>query len=95
MTAGDDVGVVYPAELFDPATGTWSLQDTVIDTKWDIIIRGAAFYEDRYVKQDGVWLIEHTGYRRLFEEMLSRKDVPSLKLTASWWTTDGQSEIQA
>lgn len=77
------------------ATGTWSLQDTVIDTKWDIIIRGAAFYEDEYVKRDGVWLIQHTGYRRLFEEMLSRKDVPSLKLTASWWSTGGQSEIDA
>jgi hypothetical protein len=45
------------------------------------------------VKQDGRWLIQHTGYRRTYEEMLSRKDIPSLKLTASWWTTDGRSEI--
>jgi len=77
------------------ATGTWSLQDTVIDTRWDITIRGAAFYEDRYVKQDGAWKIQHTGYRRLFEEMESRKDQPNLKLTASWWSSDGKSEIGA
>jgi hypothetical protein len=64
------------------ARGTWSLQDTVIETQWDIMIRGAAFYHDEYVKQDGVWLIRHTGYERLFEETLSRKDIPSLKLTA-------------
>ena len=75
------------------ATGTWSLQDTVIDTQWDIIIRGAAFYEDTYSKADGTWRISHTGYKRLFEEMMSRKDIPSLKLTASWWSTGGMSEI--
>jgi len=77
------------------ASGRWSLQDTVIDTQWDIVIHGAAFYEDRYVKQDGHWRIQHTGYLRLFEEMYSRKDIPSLKLTASWWSTGGKSEIGA
>jgi hypothetical protein len=77
----------------DTASAVWALEDTVIDTQWQIIIRGAAFYTDEYVKQDGRWLIQHTGYRRTYEEMLSRKDIPSLKLTASWWTTDGRSEI--
>jgi len=75
------------------ALGTWALQDTVIDTQWEIVIRGAAFYEDEYVKQEGGWRIQHTGYKRLFEEMYSRKDIPSLKLTASWWSTGGRSEI--
>ena len=77
------------------ATGTWALEDTVIDTRFEITLRGAAFYEDRYVKQDGDWKIEHTGYTRSFEEMLSRKDIPSLKLTASAWSTGGRSEIDA
>jgi len=75
------------------ATGIWALQDVVIDVRWEITIRGAAFYEDQYVKQDGVWLISHTGYRRLYEEMESRKDKPELKLTASWWQSEGQSDI--
>lgn len=77
------------------ARGVWALEDTVVDTQWDIIIRGAAFYTDDYVKRDGRWLIQHTGYRRSYEEMHSRKDIPSLRLTASWWTTDGRSEIDA
>ena len=77
------------------AVGLWALEDTVIDTRFDIHIRGAAFYEDRYVKQDGRWLIQHTGYERTFEEMKSRKDTPSVKLTASAWSTGGQSEIDA
>ena len=77
------------------ATGTWALEDTVIETRFEITIRGAAFYEDRYVKQDDGWKIEHTGYTRSFEEMQSRKDMPGLKLTASAWSTGGRSEIDA
>jgi hypothetical protein len=67
----------------------------VIDTKWEITIRGAAFYTDDYVKEDGVWRIQHTGYKRTYEEIQPRKDVPGLKLTASWWGTDGKSELAA
>jgi hypothetical protein len=84
-------------ELNSPTTarGVWALDDVVIDTKWEITIRGAAFYTDDYVKQDGVWLIQHTGYKRTYEEIQPRKEVPGLKLTASWWGTDGKSEISA
>jgi hypothetical protein len=77
------------------ATGVWALEDTVIDTQWNITIRGAAFYTDDYVKRDGNWYIARTGYRRTFEEMQPRGDVPGLQLTASWWSTDGRSSLPA
>jgi hypothetical protein len=77
------------------ATGIWALEDCVIDTDHDIQISGAAFYHDRYRKDDGVWRIEHTGYERVFEQIESRRDRPSLKLTASMWTTGGTTEIKA
>jgi len=48
----------------DTATGVWALDDTVIDTQWDITIRGASFYADEYVKQDGRWKIRRTSYKR-------------------------------
>ena len=75
------------------ATGIWALEDVVIETQWQITIRGAAFYEDEYEKVDGEWKIKSTGYRRTYEEIQPRKEMPGLKLTASWWTTDGRSEI--
>jgi hypothetical protein len=75
------------------ATGVWALEDVVIETQWQITIRGAAFYTDEYRKEGGVWRIRHTGYRRTYEEIQSRKDVPGLKLTASWWGTGGKSEL--
>jgi hypothetical protein len=77
------------------ATGTWALEDVVIETQWDITIRGAAFYTDDYVKHDGDWKIARTAYKRTYEELQPRGAVPGLRLTASWWATDGQSELPA
>jgi hypothetical protein len=79
----------------DTATAVWALEDVVIEEKWGITIRGAAFYRDEYVKRDGRWRIRSTGYKRTYEEIQSRKDVPGLKLTASWWGTGGRSELPA
>lgn len=56
------------------ATGRWALDDYVIDTQHGLTIHGAAFYEDRYVKVQGAWKIQHTGYERTFEQMQPRAD---------------------
>jgi hypothetical protein len=71
------------------ARGTWALDDVVIETTAQITIRGAAFYYDEYVKVSGEWKIKSTGYQRVFEEMVSRSDTPSLQLTANRWTLTG------
>ena len=65
------------------ATGTWSFEDTVIATEHRVVIKGAAFYTDRYERgEDGRWRIAHTGYVRTYEAMLSLDDLPSFRLTA-------------
>jgi SnoaL-like domain len=70
----------------DAASGTWSFEDTVIATQYRVVIKGAAFYEDRYARgADGRWRISHTGYVRTYEMMLSLDDLPSLTLTANRW----------
>jgi uncharacterized protein (TIGR02246 family) len=71
-------------ELTGPGTATacWALEDTVILQSADLTIRGAAYYEDRMVKVDGRWLIAHTGYRRLYEEMSPRRE---LSISDHWW----------
>jgi hypothetical protein len=68
-------------ELVDAgsARGRWYLEDMVIFTEANMIIRGAAFYEDRYVKLEGRWLIRHTGYVRTFEEMIGRGEVQNFR----------------
>jgi len=68
----------------DDATGTWSLMDRVIMTEYRILLDGASTYHDRYRRgDDGVWRIAHTGYERIYEQMISMDDVPSFNLTAN------------
>lgn len=74
------------------ATGTWALDDRVVMSDMKLVVRGASFYEDRYVKVDGEWKIEYTSYKRVYEEIEPR---PDLNLTASYWGTGGQSSLPA
>lgn len=63
------------------ATGHWGLEDVYINEEMGITVRGAAYYEDHYVKIGDTWRIKHTGYERAYEEMESRKDMPWLSIT--------------
>jgi hypothetical protein len=77
----------------DTATGVWALDDTVLLTDLNLVVRGAAYYTDEYVKTDGDWRIRHTGYKRVYEELVPR--LADATLTASWWATDGRSSLPA
>lgn len=78
----------------DTATGIWALEDVVIDTTWNITVRGASFYTDTYRKgTDGRWRIATTAYKRTYEELQPRGNVEGLRLTASLWATGGRSEL--
>lgn len=75
----------------DRARGTWALQDIVILSAMDLVVRGASFYADEYVKTPDGWRFQHTGYRRVWEEMAPRSKDASL--TASWFVNDGVSSL--
>lgn len=77
----------------DRATATWALEDTVLDSEWNFLLMGAAFYEDTYERRAGEWRILHTGYRRSFEFMVPTASLQGFALTASWWGTDGRSTL--
>jgi hypothetical protein len=69
----------------DGATGIWCFEDTVISAEHHVMIHGAAFYEDTYTREGGIWRISHTGYTRTYEAMFSFSDIPSFRLTANRW----------
>ena len=67
----------------DQARGTWYLQDTVIVTEQRMLLRGAAFYDDHYVRTDAGWRIARTGYSRSYESVEQLPD--TWQLTANRW----------
>ena len=67
----------------DRATGTWYLQDTVLITEQRMLLRGAAFYDDEYVRAETGWRITRTGYTRSYESLETLPD--SWRLTSNRW----------
>ena len=65
----------------DTATGLWYLQDIFINLEENTTLRGSALYRDRYVKQNGEWKIEYTGYKRLYEEIEQRDERMKITVT--------------
>lgn len=54
----------------DTADGTWTLLDWAVNlAEGNKVTTGSAIYRDRYVRQGGRWLIQHSEYRRVFERV--------------------------
>jgi len=73
----------------DEATGSWAFEDTVIVPSFNVLIRGAGYYTDRYRRgTDGQWRIAATSYDRIYESMQSLDDTPSYQLLANRWAPE-------
>lgn len=70
----------------DVATGTWSMQDTVIASEYGVMIRGGAYYNDTYRREDGVWRIASTAYQRIYETMETFQGNERFTLTSFMWS---------
>jgi len=66
------------------AYGKWYLQDNLIFAEGNPYcgtqIQGSAIYTDKYVKVDGQWLIEDTGYLRVYEESFQRDNTHRIRI---------------
>lgn len=56
------------------ATGIWYMDDTVHVVEHKLKVRGNGIYWDEYVKVDGQWRMQHTGYERVWEYTEVLKD---------------------
>lgn len=64
------------------ATGTWYLQDLVIDLRSRTRIRGAGLYRERYARSAGGWQISDIVLERIYE---CAETLPTdFHLTAHW-----------
>ena len=70
----------------DTASGIWSMQDTVIAAEFGVVIRGGAYYNDTYRREDGGWRIASTAYERIYETMETFQGNERFALTALMWS---------
>jgi hypothetical protein len=61
------------------ARGTWYLEDMVIFRDIGMVLHGAAFYADEYLRIGGAWKILSTGYERTFEWRESRPEISDMR----------------
>ncbi|QNG17881.1 nuclear transport factor 2 family protein [Rhodococcus triatomae] len=70
----------------DTATGVWFLADTTIVPEDGLLLRGSAYYHDRYVRDDaGRWRIAYTSFERTWESAIALSDIPSFRLAFNKW----------
>lgn len=73
------------------AKGKWYLEDFVISALPSdgapngTVLHGTGIYIDQYVKIDGEWLLQETGYERIFEDIQPRAEGSRLR---SRWNRD-------
>jgi len=62
------------------ATGLWALEYEDFDLKDGLIHRGAAYYQDEYLKLNGQWKIKFTGYDPIFISIEKMANRPGLQI---------------
>jgi hypothetical protein len=75
----------------DTASGIWYLTDWTMHLDEGYTLEGTAFYHDKYVKKDGVWLIQHSQYRRNYEKIDPIS--PNSKITAHLFAELGDRRL--
>lgn len=71
------------------ARGTWYLRDWFLDLRRKITTDGTALYRDQYVKHDGRWWIQHSGYTRIWEIVEEVTKTPNI--TAHYLAEHGKT----
>lgn len=69
-----EIRLISPTE----AEGTWYLHDNFYNLREKLYTTGTAFYQDRYVKVDGKWLLRSTEYKRHYEIVEKLDKLPNV-----------------
>lgn len=73
------------------ATGTWAMYHYFYNRGQEIVDEMFVYYDDEYRKEDGVWRFCRTGYRRIINQLLDRRDMP-YTMQAPGWAVSNQKQ---
>jgi len=66
------------------ATGIWAMYHYYYDQKAEKVDEMFVYYDDRYRKEEGVWKMSETGYRRVINQILDRGQMPYEMKAPEW-----------
>ena len=66
------------------AHGIWAMYHYFYNRGHEFVDEMFVYYDDTYRKEDGIWKISKTGYKRVINQLLNRKDIP-YKMKAPEW----------
>ncbi|HKK51452.1 MAG TPA: nuclear transport factor 2 family protein, partial [Myxococcota bacterium] len=66
------------------ATAIWAMYHYFYDQGAEFVDEMFVYYDDAYRKEDGAWRISKTGYTRILNQVLNRREMP-YKVKAPEW----------
>ncbi len=70
------------------ASAIWAMYHYFYNQKGGFVDEMFVYYNDIYRKEDGVWRISNTGYTRVINQILDRREIP-YKMKAPPWAVAG------
>jgi len=70
------------------ATAIWAMYHYFFNKGQGFVDEMFVYYDDAYRKEDGVWRISKTGYSRVINQILDRREMP-YKMKAPPWAVAG------
>ena len=71
------------------ASGIWAMYHYFYNQGAELVDEMFVYYDDRYRKEEGVWKMSQTGYRRVLNQILNRKEIPYEMMAHVWSVKKG------
>lgn len=71
------------------ATAIWAMYHHFFNKKHGFVDEMFVYYNDSYRKEDGEWRISKTGYSRVINQILDRREMPYKMKAPPWAVTEG------
>lgn len=75
------------------ASAIWAMYHYFYSQKGGFVDEMYVYYDDTYRKEDGVWRISKTGYTRVINQLLDRREMP-YKMQAPPWAVEAQAAAE-
>jgi len=84
MAGMPEITLESESESETEATAIWAMYHFFYNQRAELVDEMFVYYDDAYRKEDGVWRISKTGYRRVVNQILDRREMPYEMKAPAW-----------